>query len=118
MPKKTERGAEATPRVDSTTQERAAQLKTMHKRVERILRESPATRSSDRALITAVYDDYYGVINQPFWKVMANNELPSFETITRCRRKIQEQDESLRGTKKVEEARIDKQIDFLEYAAM
>lgn len=86
--------------------------------VDRLLKEHPATRSDDRLLITAVYDEYYGVCNEPFFKVMARSDLPSFDTITRCRRKIQQEDESLRGTQAVERQRIYAQADFIEYAGM
>ena len=119
MPKKTERGAEATSHVNNTkTCGTAQDITTVHDMVDTLLKEHPATRSSDRALITAVYDEYYGILNEPFWQVMARNDLPSFETITRCRRKIQQDDESLRGTQAVERQRIYRQVDFLEYADM
>ena len=117
MPKKEQRGAEATSHVNDTKNNEGVQgIKTIESKVERVLRQHPATRSSDRLLVVTVYDEFYGVFNEPFWQIMARNDLPSIETITRCRRKIQERDESLRANKRIERKRIDRQLDFIEYA--
>ena len=117
MPKKEQRGAEATSHVNDTKNSEGVQgIKTIESKVERVLRQHPATRSSDRLLVVTVYDEFYGVFNEPFWQIMARNDLPSIETITRCRRKIQERDESLRANKRIERKRIDRQLDFIEYA--
>lgn len=114
MPKKGTRSAEATPHKDSTTAR--SEVQTMHNIVLDILERKPETRSSDRLLIEAVYDEKYGVVNLPFWQVMERGDLPSFETITRCRRKVQQDNEALRGTKEVEEHRLYKQVEFIDYA--
>ena len=91
-------------------------LNKMQTKVEHILEEYPATRDSDRMLIGAVYAIYYGVDvrNEPFGKVLANDNLPSFETIGRCRRKAQEENEALRG--KRDKDRIAMQEEYIEYA--
>lgn len=116
MPKTTERGAVATSHLHDTKRRDAAQeLSTISGIVEALLRESPATRASDKLLIVSVYDRY-GVLYEPFYKVMARNDLPSFETITRCRRKVQEEHEELRAVKPVENERISRQVNFIEYA--
>ena len=47
-------------------------------------------------------------------KMIHNNEIPSLETIGRCRRKIQEKHEDLRGTNYKE--RHQKQQDFIDLA--
>lgn len=115
MPKNEERGANATPHSDNIRNSGYAQaIKTIHNLVLEILEARPDTRASDRLLIEAVYDRY-GVVNQPFWLVM-ESDLPSFETITRCRRKIQQTREDLRAVGEVEKERIDRQLDFIEYA--
>ena len=55
------------------------------------LENRPETRSSDRLLIYYVYRDYYGIGNfHSFKDVMERQDLPSFETIRRCRAKAQE----------------------------
>lgn len=89
---------------------------TIHQMVEKILKEYPGTREDDRELIKTLYGKYYGIdYYQPWGSVIKNKNLPSFESIRRCRQKIQEKDESLRGSKKSEEARLDMQEEYLEY---
>ena len=117
MSKKEQRGAEATSHVNDTKYSEGVQgIKTIEGKVERVLRQHPATRSNDRLLVVAFYDEYYGVFNEPFWLVMSRSDLPSTESITRCRRKIQERDETLRANKHIDRKRIDRQLDFIEYA--
>ena len=118
MPKTTERSAvPATPQADYNKGGARAQLLTVHNMVLQTLKQRPATRSSDRLLISEIYTNYFGVGNECFWQVMeCMDNLPSFETIARCRRKIQEQDVSLRGVDAVEKERINRQIDFIEYS--
>lgn len=90
---------------------------TIHQMVEKILKDYPGTREDDRELIKTLYGKYYGIdYYQPWGSVIKNKNLPSFESIRRCRQKIQEKDKSLRGSKKSEEARLDMQEEYLEYA--
>lgn len=94
-----------------------AKIITIHKMVEDILRNYPGTRDDDRELIQTLYGKYYGVdFYKPWGAVIRDKNLPSFESIRRCRQKLQEQNEDLRGSKKSEEARLDKQEEYLEYA--
>ena len=95
----------------------------MNKRMQSItqmvwhcLESYPETRSSDRELILQIYSEFYGVFNQPFFKVLDRNDLPSFESIRRARQKLQSEWEYLRADDPVEDARIAKQEEFLEYA--
>ena len=81
-----------------------------------ILENYPETRSDDRKLIEILYDEFYGVWDVPFYIAIRNKSLPSFETIRRCRQKIQEENESLRAAKEVEDERIRVQVDYIEYA--
>ena len=111
----TKRGAEATSHHDNIRSVARMQINSVHYKVLTVLEEVPSTRSSDKLLIEEVYDRYYGVVNLPFWQVM-ESELPSFETITRCRRKIQQEREDLRGTKETENNRLDLQKDFIKYS--
>ena len=117
MPIKAKRRAEASPYDDSIRNADASQgIKTMHNKVMSVLEEYPATRSSDKLLIAEVYRRFYGTYKEPFYVVMGRGDLPSLETITRCRRKIQEEHEELRAVDPVEKERINRQIDFIEYA--
>lgn len=94
-----------------------AKILTIHQMVERILRDYPGTRDDDRELIKTLYGKYYGVdYYKPWGAVIKDKNLPSFESIRRCRQKLQEQNEDLRGSKKSEEARLAKQEEYLEYA--
>ena len=118
MPKKQVRGAEATPQFDSNRTSSGAQVGTIHKMVLETLEINPATRNSDRLLISEIYGEYYGAYNEAFWKVMEDDtgKYPSFETITRCRRKIQETRPDLRAVKEVAKERENRQMEFREYA--
>ena len=91
-------------------------LRTLTQKVWWCLENYPETRSSDRSLILHVYQVFYGVFTTPFYKVMDDGDLPSFESIRRCRQKIQEEREDLRAVKPVEDVRIAKQEDYIEYA--
>ncbi len=92
-------------------------LKTIHQMVEEILRDYPGARDDDRELIKALYGKYYGIdYYKPWGSVIKNKSLPSFESIRRCRQKIQEHNEDLRGSKKAEDARLEKQEEYIEYA--
>jgi hypothetical protein len=91
-------------------------LRTLTQKVWWCLENYPETRSSDRSLILHVYQVFYGVFTTPFYKVMDDGDLPSFESIRRCRQKIQEENEDLRAEKPVEDVRIAKQEEYITYA--
>ena len=94
-----------------------SKLMTIQQMVENILRQYPGTRSDDRELIQTLYGKYYGVdYYKPFGAVIRDKNLPSFESIRRCRQKLQEQNEDLRGSKMSEDARLAKQVEYIEYA--
>ena len=81
-----------------------------------ILDRYPETRGDDRELIKVLYDEFYSVWSEPFYMVMNRHDLPSFESIRRCRQKIQEENEDLRAVKEVEDKRIAAQREYIEYA--
>lgn len=81
------------------------------------LLNKPRTRDNDRELTLMIHMDYYGVNPwAPYCEVMRDKKLPSQESIGRCRRKLQEKREDLRGTKGKEKVRLEEQITFIEYA--
>lgn len=81
------------------------------------LKMKPCTRDDDRELALNIWLDYYGVSPwAPVAEVMHRRDIPSQESIGRCRRKIQEKYESLRGTKHKEKIRMQEQERYLEYA--
>lgn len=71
-----------------------AKLHTMETLVLEILEQSPAARSDDCVLMWLVCDKTKPeIVEKPFADVLYNHKslgLPNWETVTRCRRKIQE----------------------------
>ena len=89
------------------------ELKKTKEVVENLLRTRPATRDSDELLICLVYDKLGTSWKLPFGEVMNkvnNGELPAFESVSRCRRKMQEKYPELRG--KAYEQRIKKEAEY------
>lgn len=73
-----------------------------YKEVRAILLNKPATRDDDM-LLYATYCIDHGYISyfDSFWSVMSNAKqlgMPSYESITRTRRRVQEVENYLRGT--------------------
>lgn len=92
-------------------------LKTIAQRVEFILRKYPGTRDDDRELFQTYFAYFHQIdFYTPFGAVMRNHKLPSFESIRRSRQKIQAEDEGLRGSKASEDARMQKQADYIAFA--
>ena len=81
-----------------------------------VLDRYPETRGDDRELIKVLYDEFYSVWSEPFYMVMNRHDLPSFESIRRCRQKIQEENEDLRAVKEVEDKRIAAQEEYIAFA--
>lgn len=88
--------------------------------VKEILEKFPATRDNDQIL-------YYRVCEAINEKALTSNfgyvllhrkdfELPSIETVGRCRRKLQEKNPDLRASSKVEGFRAEREAEFREYA--
>jgi len=71
-------------------------------KVENCMAKYERTRSSDKALINSVIYEYYRDKIDENGKISLLDlyEIPSFESITRCRRKIQEEGKYL-ATKEV-----------------
>lgn len=71
-----------------------AKLNTMEKVVLKILEQSPLARKDDYVLMWLVCGEIAPAVNEmKFADAMYNhkeNKMPNWETVTRCRRKIQE----------------------------
>lgn len=92
------------------------ELKTIEQKVLWELEHNPATRESDKILAVSFYSDFYGLTDTtPFVDVMIA-KVPNYETIGRCRRKIQETREDLRAKAEVEKTRIANQEAYIDYA--
>lgn len=88
--------------------------------VKKVLTEHKETRSDDFKLIFAVYRElnFYHTTKELFCELMLNHELyklPPFESVTRCRRKLQKDYPEL-ANEKTKEKRIDATEDYIEYA--
>jgi hypothetical protein len=92
-------------------------LDTLEEQVRAVLKAYPKTRDDDRELTFMVYTQIYGKNPwSPMIEIMRDKDLPSQESIGRVRRKIQQTDERLRGTKKKEAIRMEAQADYIEFA--
>ena len=93
-----------------------ARLDTLENMVREALKRDPKARDDDRLLTLDVWCNVFNVNpRSPICEVMRNRELPSQESLGRVRRKIQEADESLRGSKYKEKVRLNAQLDYLDY---
>lgn len=93
-------------------------LKKLEDKVRVLLKAKPATRDSDRLLTYCVWHDFYDINAwDPVKDVLLNEKLPSQESIGRVRRKLQEQEEALRGSKAKADVRYEAQRDYLDYVS-
>lgn len=91
-------------------------LYTVQEMVRTQLEQRPETRNDDRQLIYNLYRDNFGIVNDKWVNVIFNRDLPNFESIRRCRQKLQAEDETLRPVEEVQEIRFQEQRNFIEYA--
>ena len=73
------------------------------------LENRPETRDSDRILISKVYEDFFGIKNEPFFEVLMRDDVPNSESIRRCRAKVQEVRPDLRASETVQDFRFDRE---------
>lgn len=85
------------------------QLKKVKDMVVFELENRPETRDSDRVLIQKVYEDFFGIKDEPFFDVLMRDDVPNFESIRRCRAKAQEVRPDLRASETVQDFRFDKE---------
>jgi len=74
--------------------------------VEDHITKYPSLRDNDERLMANIWNKYLGDITflncKDILKMLSKSELPSYESISRCRRKIQELKPHLRGEKWVQ----------------
>ena len=92
-------------------------IKNLEHIIEGLLKRNPNCRDSDRALIAGVWGKELGGEGKAktFTALhllirLANEKLTNPESITRCRRKLQEQDPRLRGEKYNERRKTEKVV--------
>lgn len=97
-----------------------SKIKVIEPLVKNILEENPEARKDDFKLIAEVYYRLNKEIGKlSFNVVMLGHKelkLPSVESITRARRKLQANYEYLRPDKKIEELRAKEKTEFRRYA--
>ena len=88
--------------------------------VKQVLLENEEARDDDYILIADVCNRMIPSVGKlPFNICLLGHEelgLPSFESITRARRKLQEMNPSLRSSELVAKARLDKEVEVYNYA--
>lgn len=96
-------------------------LRNMTELVKTIMEQQPETRSSDNLLYIEVLKrcTSQNVLNMPVWSFYQNLrewQLPSIETVGRCRRKAQQENPHLKAKPEVEGFRYDRETEFIEFA--
>ena len=88
--------------------------------VKNVLENVPSSRNSDNLLfIEVVKEINVSLIYKPLAEVLENlndYNLPSIETVGRCRRKIQAEHPELRAKKSVQDCRAEREEEFRELA--
>ena len=96
-------------------------LRTLTELVRIVLEQQPETRSSDNLLYIEVLRRCTNqkVLDMPVWMFYQNQrewQLPSIETVGRCRRKAQQENPHLKATAEVQGFRYDKETEFVQFA--
>ena len=96
-------------------------LRNMTELVRIVLEQQPETRSSDNLLYIEVLRRCTNqkVLDMPVWMFYQNQrewQLPSIETVGRCRRKAQQENPHLKATAEVQDFRYDKEAEFVQFA--
>ena len=91
-------------------------LKVLENAVDEVLERDPSTREDDFLLINEVYKHFGIDTNNNMAFLLRNHlfyRLPSFESITRARRKVVEKKPYLRGNEK---KRKETELEYREYS--
>jgi hypothetical protein len=93
-------------------------LKVLENKVRKILVSYPETRNDDNVLIYQYLKEYHDIDLISVKDLFLNGRklgIPSFESITRCRRKIQEHSPYLRCTEKIDKIRYTHTLKIRDY---
>ena len=97
-------------------------LETIENELKKILEKEPLARKDDMYLYY-IYCTKYGVLNSKAFVQLFYNKnfrkeynIPVFESVSRARRKLQQEYEYLRPEKQVQDARTNKEADYIRYA--
>lgn len=92
-----------------------SKLRKVKKMVYNELMCVPATRGNDRLLIMKIYRDYFGIKDESFFEVLSRDDLPNFESIRRCRAKLQAEHAYLRPNETVQGFRREKENEYFRF---
>ena len=84
------------------------------KTIQRILEQDPAARNSDKYLWMKLAETLYIDLGRPFREVVW--DMPSYESVGRIRRKLQEKHEELRAEYDVRKSRKVLEQEYREWA--
>lgn len=101
-----------------------SELRNLTELVKTILEQMPETRSSDNLLYVEVLKEYTRATGKetlqvPVWLFYTHLKqwnVPSIETVGRCRRKAQQENPHLKATDEVQGFRYDKETEFIKFA--
>lgn len=97
-----------------------SKIKKIEPIVKKVLENDEDTRNDDFELILMVYCEINErAVEYPFYRLMRKHKefgLPSMESITRCRRRLQTKYEHLKANKETEKIRAKEEEEFREYA--
>ena len=95
-------------------------LKKVEDVVKTVLSDHPETRNSDNILYGYVLQNYNPMLLESsvkdYLRYFNDYKVPRFETVARCRRKVQEKNPPLRPTDNVREWRRENETKFFNYA--
>lgn len=95
-------------------------MRNVEDKVRDVLEKFPETRSDDYLLVGFTWAIHYGIDpSKSIAEVFRHHEkykLPGWDSIRRCRQKIQEREPSLRADKQTEDIRLNKQKDYIAYS--
>ena len=87
--------------------------KNLQETVESVLENDVKSRDNDMRLIALIWHKELGDLKYlyyPFLRKVAENKVTNFESISRCRRKLQEIQPNLRGEKYIERHKRQKEM--------
>lgn len=93
-----------------------AKVNVIETRVKEILENSPATRENDNLLCVTYLEEYHYVdFNKQTFIDYERYGLPSFKSIERSRRKIQNEEGKYKSSETIEEGRKEAEKQFQDY---
>lgn len=93
-----------------------AKVSVIETRVKEVLENSPATRENDNLLYVTYLEEYHYVdFNKQTFIDYERYGLPSFKSIERSRRKIQNEEGKYKSSETIEEGRKEAEKQFQDY---